>query len=114
MELFNILDSDRDGLLSISEFVDGCMKLKGFARAVDVEKLCRDNKLSRVMLAELEEMILHVHTGLSNLHKDFRKLADSSCEQKAFRKGAMSSSEHKDFKHLEVCSENSTEYRLEL
>jgi len=44
VSLFHLLDADGSMELEIEEFVIGCMKLKGAAKAVDMETLLRENK----------------------------------------------------------------------
>eukprot|EP00933_Yihiella_yeosuensis_P045926 TRINITY_DN4135_c1_g1_i2.p1 TRINITY_DN4135_c1_g1~~TRINITY_DN4135_c1_g1_i2.p1 ORF type:complete len:148 (-),score=22.02 TRINITY_DN4135_c1_g1_i2:449-838(-) len=67
--LFHVLDSDGSGLLDISEFVDGCVRLKGTARAIHTAKLSHENKLLRAMLTDLDGSI-------SCMRKDLEKLAE--------------------------------------
>eukprot|EP00415_Alexandrium_ostenfeldii_P001400 UN1400 len=42
--LFNLLDCDHDGDVSIEEFLDGCLRLKGLARSIDVQHLLMEFK----------------------------------------------------------------------
>jgi len=43
--LFSLLDVDNSGDIDISEFLDGCLRLKGHARSMDVYTIMRDLKL---------------------------------------------------------------------
>merc|ERR1719240_1596619 len=46
--LFKLLDGDQSGVVSIEEFLSGCLRLKGTAKAVDMITLLFENaKLSR-------------------------------------------------------------------
>eukprot|EP00435_Cladocopium_sp_Y103_P013588 s2004_g3.t1 len=36
VRLFTLLDTDSSGTVDIEEFLDGCLRLKGFARSIDV------------------------------------------------------------------------------
>eukprot|EP00434_Breviolum_minutum_P037942 symbB.v1.2.033645.t1/scaffold4209.1/size43054/6 len=36
VRLFTLLDTDSSGSVDIEEFLDGCLRLKGFARSIDV------------------------------------------------------------------------------
>merc|ERR1712183_174409 len=38
-ELFKLLDTDESSLIHVSEFVNGCLRLKGNAKAVDIAKM---------------------------------------------------------------------------
>eukprot|EP00929_Paragymnodinium_shiwhaense_P012811 TRINITY_DN120704_c0_g1_i1.p1 TRINITY_DN120704_c0_g1~~TRINITY_DN120704_c0_g1_i1.p1 ORF type:complete len:657 (-),score=104.29 TRINITY_DN120704_c0_g1_i1:257-2227(-) len=40
--LFQLLDEDKSGMLDAEEFVDGCLRLKGAARSIDLAKLSKD------------------------------------------------------------------------
>ena len=42
VEMFDVLDTDNSGSVSASEFVTGCMRVKGEARTVDILKLDRE------------------------------------------------------------------------
>lgn len=42
---FELLDEDRNGILDARELVDGCLRLRGPARAVDVALLAQDTKI---------------------------------------------------------------------
>eukprot|EP00927_Polykrikos_kofoidii_P051429 TRINITY_DN45232_c0_g1_i1.p1 TRINITY_DN45232_c0_g1~~TRINITY_DN45232_c0_g1_i1.p1 ORF type:complete len:699 (-),score=129.07 TRINITY_DN45232_c0_g1_i1:6-2102(-) len=42
--LFKLLDSDCSGSIDAEEFVDGCLRLKGQARSIDLAKMRRENK----------------------------------------------------------------------
>merc|ERR1719401_1533715 len=63
--LFDLLDTDRDGLVSIEEFVDGANRLKGYARNLDVNMLIvmcenmfmRMDKFIRIAAPHLPEFL---------------------------------------------------------
>jgi hypothetical protein len=56
-DLFEILDADGSGSLSVGEFVEGCMRLKGQARAADVcQLLCNTKRLQENVNAILLEL----------------------------------------------------------
>merc|ERR1740129_643443 len=47
---FRLLDTDDSGIISVQEFVTGCMRLKGSASSVDVATLLYENKrMARVI-----------------------------------------------------------------
>jgi len=71
-DLFKLLDTDRNAEIDLNEFVEGCVKLRGTAKAIDVAKLSYDNKLMRARLAtfmrDTEDMLDHIfqiNTGAS-------------------------------------------------
>jgi len=43
--LFSLLDADNSGDIDVAEFLDGCLRLKGHARSMDVYTIMRDLKL---------------------------------------------------------------------
>jgi len=62
--LFKLLDSDRNGVLELEEFVSGCLQLKGQAKAIQCAKLECDNRQLRRMLEEfMEDMWSHFNCG---------------------------------------------------
>jgi len=42
--LFALLDTDNSGELDVGEFVDGCLRLKGDARSIDIHSIMHDLK----------------------------------------------------------------------
>jgi len=42
--LFDLLDMDRSGSISVEEFIDGCMRLKGQAKAIDMNMVLAMSK----------------------------------------------------------------------
>ena len=51
--LFKLLDSQNQKAVNIRDFVDGCVRLKGTARSIDVAKLMYENKWIMKQLVEL-------------------------------------------------------------
>lgn len=66
MDLFDILDDDRSGTVSHTEFVSGCIRLSGFAKAIDFAAF-------RVRYEEDYDQMEHL---ISLLHESLRKLHD--------------------------------------
>merc|ERR1719386_577592 len=58
-ELFKLLDSDDSQTIDIDEFVTGCMRLKGNAKAIDIAKISYDFKM--------------MHRSLSRFMKDVKE-----------------------------------------
>lgn len=57
LTLFKLLDRTGDGLLDASEFVEGCMKIRGTAKAIDLIAIKWDVKALRDQLQDLVEGI---------------------------------------------------------
>jgi len=51
--LFNLLDCDEDGDVGVDEFLDGCLRLKGLARSIDVQHLLMEFKKFNKMLNQI-------------------------------------------------------------
>eukprot|EP00413_Alexandrium_margalefii_P000911 CAMPEP_0204515604 /NCGR_PEP_ID=MMETSP0661-20131031/2710_1 /ASSEMBLY_ACC=CAM_ASM_000606 /TAXON_ID=109239 /ORGANISM="Alexandrium margalefi, Strain AMGDE01CS-322" /LENGTH=237 /DNA_ID=CAMNT_0051520931 /DNA_START=1 /DNA_END=714 /DNA_ORIENTATION=- len=54
--LFSLLDNDGDGHLSIDEFLEGCMRLRGQASSIDVQHLHMDVKKVKRLLEMTTDM----------------------------------------------------------
>merc|ERR1712039_77747 len=63
--LFDLLDADLSGDVSIEEFVNGCLRLKGEATAVDVVTLIHEQKKSAMRLNAIKEATDAGLTGLT-------------------------------------------------
>ncbi|CAK9092622.1 unnamed protein product [Durusdinium trenchii] len=59
--LFKLMDTSGNGDLDATEFVEGCMRLKGPARSIDVSLLMQENKRVRKKLISLEQLLQEVH-----------------------------------------------------
>ena len=59
--LFKLMDTSGNGDLDATEFVEGCMRLKGPARSIDVSLLMQDNKRFRRRLIYVEQLLQEVH-----------------------------------------------------
>jgi len=57
--MFRLLDMDGDGTVGLEEFVMGCLRLKGDAKAVDVATLMYENKRVMKKFNKLSENIRH-------------------------------------------------------
>jgi len=60
-DLFDMLDSDASGDVSIDEFVSGCIKFRGGAKAVQVEKIAKDGRMLARKVAHMEKLMAKVH-----------------------------------------------------
>lgn len=64
--LFKLLDGDQSGVVSIEEFLSGCLRLKGTAKAVDMLTLLFENaKLSRKV--ERIRKVLYFVPGIGDI-----------------------------------------------
>eukprot|EP00931_Biecheleriopsis_adriatica_P005034 TRINITY_DN106601_c0_g1_i1.p1 TRINITY_DN106601_c0_g1~~TRINITY_DN106601_c0_g1_i1.p1 ORF type:complete len:405 (-),score=33.15 TRINITY_DN106601_c0_g1_i1:81-1169(-) len=55
--VFSLLDADSDGLLDLEEFVDGCLHLRGAARAVHIATLVQEGQSRDRKLQHLHDMV---------------------------------------------------------
>lgn len=55
--LFKLLDVDRGGSVSVAEFVDGCLKIKGNAKGVQIAQIMYENKWMMDAVFELTEFV---------------------------------------------------------
>jgi len=56
-DLFQLLDHDHSGTLSIKEFVHGCLGLRGPAKSIDLARLAYNHELQGRRLGHIETMI---------------------------------------------------------
>jgi len=59
--LYQLLDTDEDGSIAIEEFVLGCMRLKGMAKAVDIAMIMYETKkqalLNKLHVADVKHSL---------------------------------------------------------
>jgi len=55
--LFNLLDQDGSNLVSLEEFLSGCMRLKGQARSIDVNMLLHENRALSNKISQLVSVV---------------------------------------------------------
>jgi len=60
--LFELLDANRDGELELDEFLEGCLRLKGMARSIDVYSLIHQQRQLCKRLDEIDDS-LHERVG---------------------------------------------------
>jgi len=67
--LFQLLDDDASGTVSIDEFVTGFMHLRGCARAVDMVSLLYENRKTSKKLNKIFREMTMVRQGLVSMHQ---------------------------------------------
>mmetsp|Transcript_67386 Transcript_67386/g.191245 ORF Transcript_67386/g.191245 Transcript_67386/m.191245 type:complete len:138 (-) Transcript_67386:115-528(-) len=63
--LFELLDVNHDGELDVDEFLDGCLRLKGVARSIDVYSLIQQSRLLCKRVDDID-LTLKKHLGIRN------------------------------------------------
>merc|ERR1712032_538992 len=64
--LFKLLDIDKSGEIGIDEFVFGCCRLKGGAKAIDLATLMYENKR---LASEISKIAHNVEVGFDYVEK---------------------------------------------
>lgn len=67
-DLFKVLDTDGSDAVDREEFVTGCLRLKGFAKVMDIEKLQYENKHMR---SKMWESMKHTADTLARIEQTF-------------------------------------------
>jgi hypothetical protein len=70
VQLFTLLDADGTDEICIGEFVTGCLRLKGDAKAIDVNMLLYQNEY---MLHKVNDMHASICKHFSQLNRDSRR-----------------------------------------
>lgn len=73
LEMFKLIDTNHSKCVDIDEFVEGCLRLRGSARAIDVERLYVEHKISMHKL----------RTTMRNLERRMRTIDDPLGTQSA-------------------------------
>jgi len=77
--LFRLLDVDGSGEVGLDEFLDGCMRLKGQAKSIDVNMLVYETeRMSQQISLLLEAQRCQVNSALEDIHKEFSKITSQS------------------------------------
>lgn len=75
LELFDLLDSDGAGTLSIEEFIQGCIRIRGDAKAVDLFALLRESRARHKIMTQFknftENRLLRIEQALALALEDF-------------------------------------------
>lgn len=62
--LFKLMDTSGNGDLDATEFVEGCMRLKGPARSIDVSLLMQEHKRLRKKLLTMDQLLQEMHASM--------------------------------------------------
>jgi hypothetical protein len=62
--LFKLLDRDMRGTIKASDFVEGCLKLRGTAKKIDIAELRSEGERTSKMLSELMSTMLQLENAL--------------------------------------------------
>eukprot|EP00931_Biecheleriopsis_adriatica_P044115 TRINITY_DN25205_c0_g2_i1.p1 TRINITY_DN25205_c0_g2~~TRINITY_DN25205_c0_g2_i1.p1 ORF type:complete len:321 (+),score=50.74 TRINITY_DN25205_c0_g2_i1:312-1274(+) len=65
--LFKLLDSERQGEVDLNNFIDGCSKLKGSARALDLASVQGDTRIMKKTVTKIERAMAGLERKLDNL-----------------------------------------------
>merc|ERR1719335_283920 len=66
-EFFKLLDADHGGILDIEEFVDGCMRVRGPAKSIDIARMMHQQKRMVKVIAEIAGAVMpHCNGGESH------------------------------------------------
>eukprot|EP00746_Dinoflagellata_sp_MGD_P136315 gnl/MRDRNA2_/MRDRNA2_70263_c0_seq1.p1 gnl/MRDRNA2_/MRDRNA2_70263_c0~~gnl/MRDRNA2_/MRDRNA2_70263_c0_seq1.p1 ORF type:complete len:615 (+),score=115.77 gnl/MRDRNA2_/MRDRNA2_70263_c0_seq1:81-1925(+) len=79
-KLFNLLDFDGGGAIDINEFVVGCTKLRGNARAIDVAMLQHEMRKHAKMLLQLQDSMLESERRILHLIVASKDMERLDCE----------------------------------
>eukprot|EP00931_Biecheleriopsis_adriatica_P018615 TRINITY_DN12988_c0_g2_i4.p1 TRINITY_DN12988_c0_g2~~TRINITY_DN12988_c0_g2_i4.p1 ORF type:complete len:525 (+),score=92.96 TRINITY_DN12988_c0_g2_i4:98-1576(+) len=67
--LFKIIDTDNSGAINVEEFVNGCLQLRGSAKAVQLAKMSQENKISRKYLQAIGNVLEQIQMNMK-VHND--------------------------------------------
>jgi len=57
LTLFRLLDTDGTGVIDVKEFVDGCLQLKGNAKAIHMARVMHDSACARDAMCEVQQQM---------------------------------------------------------
>merc|ERR1711971_990026 len=55
--LFSLLDMDQSGVVEVEEFVEGCCRLRGVARSIDLHRLSKENGWMRTRMLQFMKYV---------------------------------------------------------
>lgn len=56
--IFQLIDFDNDGVISLEEFADGCSQFTGTARQLDIARLKHDTRTLKAMILDLNRLVI--------------------------------------------------------
>ena len=81
--LFKLMDTSGNGDLDASEFVEGCMRLKGPARSIDVAIMMQEHKRVRKKVMSIAQEVTDIHTAILLSQRHVRGKQPASIEHVA-------------------------------
>jgi len=78
LSLFSFLDADASGHVDLSEFISGCITLRGGAKAMQIEKLAAMNQQFGVQLKQMQNQLTdamqngHVQANQNRTHSNIK------------------------------------------
>ena len=81
--LFKLMDTSGNGDLDASEFVEGCMRLKGPARSIDVAIMMQEHKRVRKKVMSIAQEVTDIHTAILLSQRHIRGKQPASIEHVA-------------------------------
>merc|ERR1719197_1970528 len=76
--LFALIDTDGDNVVDCEEFINGCLRLRGTAKAIDLVTLMQDNRrLSQAITVHVNKVESELKTIRTNLDCDKIKVDKS-------------------------------------
>lgn len=76
-DLFMLLDLDKSGNISLKEFVNGCLQLRGAAKSLDLARMAYNAELQGKRLKSIEKKLLDIRTATCS-PASLDKLSDST------------------------------------
>jgi len=74
--LFKLLDTQERGVIEIEDFVEGCLKLKGSARSLDMARMMYENRWIMNKLVRLSQDVLDTRRSIGSLADWTNRMSD--------------------------------------
>eukprot|EP00931_Biecheleriopsis_adriatica_P068992 TRINITY_DN4287_c0_g1_i2.p1 TRINITY_DN4287_c0_g1~~TRINITY_DN4287_c0_g1_i2.p1 ORF type:complete len:608 (-),score=92.37 TRINITY_DN4287_c0_g1_i2:105-1889(-) len=73
--LFSLIDKDASGFIDVEEFVEGCLQLRGPAKAIHVAKMSFENRSMRHMLRTMDDTLAKLMVTTQQLMRNSMALS---------------------------------------